>query len=129
MTTSRCVRTDLYSSFQAHMVEATCKQQKWRRKEEEDATKTTCGIQTHTNFLQQKKRQNVSKRYLRSIHRSQTVSLHGFRHAHNFEDDVSIDYDVTATTSSLPLTCSNSDEQFCHTEDEGLSTECGGFIA
>ena len=31
------------------------------------------------------------------------------------------------TESSLPLPCSNSDEQFCHKEDEVLSTDCGGF--
>ena len=77
------------------------------------------------------RRKNVSKRYLRSIQRSQTVSLHGFRRAHDFEfkDDVSIDCDVTVTASSLTLTCSNSDEQFCHNEDEGLSTDCGDFTA
>lgn len=83
------------------------------------------------------RRKNVSKRYLRSIHRSQTVSLHGFRHAHDFEleDDVSIDFDATAVTasvftaSSLPSPCSNSDEQFCHNEDAVHSTECGGFKA
>ena len=34
---------------------------------------------------------------------------------------------MTVTASSLPLTCSNSDEQFCHNEDEGLSTDCGDF--
>ena len=39
VTISRCVRTGLYSCSQAHMVEVTCKQQKWRRGEEEDATK------------------------------------------------------------------------------------------
>ena len=78
------------------------------------------------------RRQNVSKRYLSSINRSQTVSQHGFRRAHDFEfeDDASIDYDVTVTAASLPsLPCNNSDEQFCHNEDEVLSTDCEGFTA
>ena len=77
------------------------------------------------------RRQNVAKRYLRSIHRSQTVSLHGFRRDHDFEfeEDVSIDHDVTVTASTLPLPCSNSDEQFCFKEDEVLSTDCGGVTA
>ena len=35
------------------MVEVTCKQQKWRRGEKEDATKNTCGIQTRIDFQQQ----------------------------------------------------------------------------
>ena len=35
------------------MVEVTCKQQKWRRGEQEDATKNTCSIQTGINFQQQ----------------------------------------------------------------------------
>ena len=72
----------------------------------------------------------MSKQYIRSIDRSQTVSLYGSRRAHNveFEGDVSIDYDVIVqTASSLPLPCSNSDEQFFHNEDEVLSTTCGGF--
>ena len=38
------MRTGLYSCSQAHTVEVTCKQQKWRRGEEEDATKNTCAI-------------------------------------------------------------------------------------
>jgi len=38
VSTSRCVRTGLYSCSQAHTVEVTCKQQKWRWGEEEDAT-------------------------------------------------------------------------------------------
>ena len=77
------------------------------------------------------RRQNVAKRYLRSIHRSQTVSLYDFRcdHDFEFEDDVSIDHDVTVTASNLPLPlpCSNRDEQFCYKEDEVISTDCGGF--
>lgn len=75
----------------------------------------------------------MSKRYLRSIHRSQTVSLQGFRRDHDFElqDDVSLAYDASVTADvSLPLSCSiNSDEQFCHNEDEVTSTDCGGFTA
>lgn len=78
------------------------------------------------------RRKNVSKRYLRSIHRSQTVSLHCFRRDHDFEfeDDVSIDCDVTVTAdASLSLSCSNSDEQLCHNKDEVLNTDCGVFTA
>lgn len=72
------------------------------------------------------RRQNVSKRYLRSIRRSQNVSLHD--HDFECEDDVSIDCDVTMTTNAS-LSCSNSDEQFYHMEDEVLSTDCGVFTA
>lgn len=52
------------------------------------------------------RRQNVSKRYLRSIHRSQTVSLHGFRcdHDFEFEDDVIYLYlAVTAMNNSATM--------------------------
>ena len=74
----------------------------------------------------------MSKQYLRSTNLTQTVSRHGFRLAHDleFEDDASIDDDVTVTAASLhSLPCNNSDEQFCHNEDEVLSTDCGGFRA
>lgn len=37
---------------------------------------------------------------------------------------------MTVTAASLPsLPCNNSDEQFCHNEDEVLSTDCEGFTA
>ena len=37
---------------------------------------------------------------------------------------------MTVTAASLPsLSCKNSDEQFCHNEDEVLSTDCGRFTA
>ena len=78
------------------------------------------------------RRKNVYKRYLRSIHRSRTVSLHCFRRDHDFEfeDDVSIDCDVTVTAdASLSLSCSNSDEQLFHNKDEVLNTDCGVFTA
>ena len=65
MTTSGCVRTDLYTWFQVHTVEVTCKQQKWRR-EREDATKNACGIQTRINFPQQEDKVYLSDIYYES---------------------------------------------------------------
>ena len=61
VTTSRRMRTGPYSCSQAHTVEVTCKQQKWRRGEE-DATKNTCGIQTLINFQQQEDKTCIQSR-------------------------------------------------------------------